>query len=249
MTLEDKTMKKFAALLLTLLMTLSLAACAGNRETPETDSPDAESRVSGEISALESSGDESSPESGDVRMNETEQTGQESEKDTAVEERKVLVAYFSATNTTEGVAEHIANGLNADLYEIVPEDPYTDADINYNDDNSRSTIEMNDPSARPAISGSVENMEQYDLVFLGYPIWWGEAPRIVSTFMESYDFSGKTIVPFCTSGGSGIALSASGLEQLTSGAAWLDGKRLNGSDSQDTVMEWVNSLGLGVRAE
>ena len=182
-------------------------------------------------------------------MNETEQTGQESEKDTAVEERKVLVAYFSATNTTEGVAEHIANGLNADLYEIVPEDPYTDADINYNDDNSRSTIEMNDPSARPDISGSVENMEQYDLVFLGYPIWWGEAPRIVSTFLESYDFSGKTIVPFCTSGGSGIASSASGLEQLTSGAAWLDGKRLNGSDSQDTVMEWVNSLGLGVRAE
>lgn len=104
MTLEDKTMKKFAALLLTLLMTLSLAACAGNREMPETASPDAESRVSGEISALESSGDESSPESGDVRMNETEQTGQESEKDTAVEERKVLVAYFSATNTTEGVA-------------------------------------------------------------------------------------------------------------------------------------------------
>lgn len=82
-----------------------------------------------------------------------------------------------------------------------------------------------------------------------YPIWWGEAPRIVSTFLESYDFSGKTIVPFCTSGGSGIASSASGLEQLTSGAAWLDGKRLNGSDSQDTVMEWVNSLGLGVRAE
>ena len=105
---------------------------------------------------------------------------------------------------------------------------------------------MNDPDARPVISGSVENMEQYDTVFIGYPIWWGEAPRIASTFMESYDFSGKTIVPFCTSGGSGIGSSASNLERLTSGATWLDGRRLNGSDSQDTVMEWVNSLDLNL---
>lgn len=103
---------------------------------------------------------------------------------------RVLVAYFSATNTTEGVAEHIVNGLNADL--------------NYNDNNSRTTIEINDPKARPVISGSIENMEQYDIVFIGYPIWWGEAPRIVSTFVESYDFSGKTIIPFATSGGSNL---------------------------------------------
>ena len=134
--------------------------------------------------------------------------------------------------------------MDADLYEIVPEEPYTDADLDYHDNNSRSTVEMNDPSSRPSISGSVENMEQYSIVFIGYPIWWGEAPRIVSTFMESYDFYGKTIVPFCTSGGSGIGSSASNLEKLTSGATWLDGQRLNGSDSQDTVMEWVNSLGL-----
>ena len=105
---------------------------------------------------------------------------------------------------------------------------------------------MNDPDVRPAISGSVENMEEYDIVFIGYPIWWGEAPRIVSTFMESYDFSGKTIVPFCTSGGSGVGSSATNLEQLTSGADWLAGQRLNGSDSQDQVMEWVNGLGLNL---
>ena len=157
---------------------------------------------------------------------------------------KVLVAYFSATNTTQGIAEHIANGLSADIYEIVPEEPYTDADLNYNDNNSRTTIEMNDPNARPAISGSIENMEEYDVLFIGFPIWWGEAPRIVSTFMESYDFSGKTIVPFCTSGGSGMGSSAANLEQLTSGAQWLAGQRLNGSDSQEQVMEWVNGLGL-----
>ena len=239
-------MKKFAAFLLTVMMVVSLAACAGNSEPTEINSPDVQSSVSEETSVSESSTAEFEPESEATQPDDTEETESAPETDTESEGTKVLVVYFSATNTTEGVAEHIANGLNADIYEIVPEDPYTDADLNYNDNNSRTTIEMNDPNARPAISGSVENMEQYDIIFVGYPIWWGEAPRIVSTFMESYDFSGKTIVPCCTSGGSGIGSSASNLERLTSGAAWLDGRRLNGSDSQDTVMEWVNSLDLNL---
>lgn len=239
-------MKKFAAFLLTLMMAVSLAACAGNREPAETNSPAVESSVSEETSVPESSAAESQPVTEATQPDETERAEPAPETDTEAEGTNVLVVYFSATNTTKGVAEHIANGLSADIYEIVPEDTYTDADLNYNDNNSRTTIEMNDPSARPAISGSVENMEQYDIVFVGYPIWWGEAPRIVSTFMESYDFSGKTIVPFCTSGGSGIGSSASNLEQLTGGATWLDGRRLNGSDSQDTVMEWVNSLDLNL---
>ena len=239
-------MKKFAAFLLTVMMVVSLAACAGNSEPTEIKSPDAQSSVSEETSVSESSTAEFEPESEATQPDDTEETEPAPETDTELEGTKVLVVYFSATNTTEGVAEHIANGLNADIYEIVPEDPYTDADLNYNDNNSRTTIEMNDPNARPAISGSVENMEQYDIIFVGYPIWWGEAPRIVCTFMESYDFSGKTIVPFCTSGGSGIGSSASNLERLTSGATWLDGRRLNGSDSQDTVMEWVNSLDLNL---
>ena len=228
-------MKKFAAFLLTLIMVISLAACAGNGEPAETN-----------FSDVESSAAEYAPETEASQSDETENAESASETETEAEGTKVLVAYFSATGTTKGVAEHIANGLNADIYEIVPEAPYTDADLNYNDNNSRTTIEMNDPSARPAISGSVENMDQYDIVFLGYPIWWGEAPRIISTFVESYDFSGKTIVPFCTSGGSGIGSSASNLEKLTEGATWIDGQRLNGSDSQDTVMEWVNSLGLNL---
>lgn len=160
------------------------------------------------------------------------------------QESKVLVAYFSATGNTEKVAEHIAKGLNADLYEIVPEEPYTDADLNYNDNNSRTTIEMNDPDARPAITGNVEDMDQYNIIFIGYPIWWGEAPRIISTFIESYDFSGKTIVPFCTSGSSSIGSSAESLEQLSNGSHWLSGERLSGNDSQNTVMDWVNSLDL-----
>ena len=222
-------MKKAIAILLSLTMILGLAAC-GNSAS-QTEQP------STEDTSVESKADTNSAENS---------TDMENTDNQDVQDHKVLVAYFSATGTTKGVAEHIANGLNADIYEIVPEDPYTDADLNYNDNNSRTTIEMNDPNARPAISGSVENMEQYDIIFVGYPIWWGEAPRIVSTFMESYDFSGKTIVPFCTSGGSGIGSSVSNLERLTSGATWLDGRRLNGSDSQDTVMEWVNGLDLNL---
>ena len=222
-------MKKAIAILLSLTMFLGLAACgnsASQTEQPSTEDTSVESKA-------------------DTESAETS-TNMENTDNQDTQEHKILVAYFSATGTTKGVAEHIANGLNADIYEIVPEEPYTDADLDYNDNNSRTTIEMNDPDARPVISGSVENMEQYDTVFIGYPIWWGEAPRIASTFMESYDFSGKTIVPFCTSGGSGIGSSASNLERLTSGATWLDGRRLNGSDSQDTVMEWVNSLDLNL---
>lgn len=217
-------MKKAIAILLPLIMIFCLVACGNS---------------AGQMESV----NESNTENAELSDTETQQPEAETPEE---QENKVLVAYFSATGTTEGVAEHIANGLNADLYEIIPEEPYTDADLNYNDNNSRSTIEMNDSSSRPAISGSVENMEQYDIVFIGYPIWWGEAPRIVSTFVESYDFSGKTMVPFCTSGGSGVGSSVSNLEQLTSGATWMDGRRLNGSDSQETVMEWVNSLGLNL---
>ena len=165
------------------------------------------------------------------------------------ETSNVLVVYFSATNTTKGVAKHISEALNADLYEITPEIPYTSADLDYHDDGSRSTIEMNDSSSRPAISGSINNMEQYDIVFIGYPIWWGEAPRILSTFVESYSFSGKTIVPFCTSGGSGVGSSASNLERLSDGGAWLSGTRLSGSASRNDVVSWINGLGLDVVAE
>jgi len=222
-------MKKAIVILLSLTMILGLTAC-GNSAS-KTKQPSTEDTF------VESKADTESAETSTNMENTDNQDAQE---------HKILVAYFSATGTTKGVAEHIANGLNADIYEIVPEEAYTDADLDYNDNNSRTTIEMNDSDARPAISGSVENMEQYDIIFVGYPIWWGEAPRIVSTFMESYDFSGKTIVPFCTSGGSGIGSSASNLERLTSGATWLDGRRLNGSDSQDTVMEWVDSLDLNL---
>lgn len=173
-----------------------------------------------------------------IRVKEASSSGTESGQ------KKVLVAYFSATNTTEKVAGYIADSLNADVYEILPAVPYTAADLDYGNDNSRTSIEMNDPNSRPEISGSVSNMDQYDIVFIGYPIWWGESPRIVSTFMESYDFSGKTVIPFCTSGSSPIGSSAANLQKLAPNAQWLSGRRFSGSASRESVVSWVNGLNL-----
>lgn len=236
-------MKKLTTVLLAGFMALSLTACSGNNAdiNSKTSAPES---ASNKTSAEHGTNDSGNASNG----SETESNGGSS-TDHISDTVKILVAYFSATNTTAGVAKNIADSLNADLYEIVPENPYTSADLDYYDDNSRSTVEMNDPDSRPAISGSVENMAQYDIVFIGYPIWWGEAPRILSTFAESYDFSGKTVVPFCTSGGSGVGSSAKNLEKLTSGATWLSGKRLNGDDSRSTIAEWINGLGLNITAE
>ena len=156
----------------------------------------------------------------------------------------VLVAYFSATGNTENIAEHLVSILDADLYEIVPQVPYTYEDLDYSNSDCRANREQNDPTVRPAISGGVEDLEDYEVIFLGYPIWWGDAPKIISTFLETYDFDGKTIVPFCTSGSSSIGGSVSDLEALTDGATWLEGQRFSGSASRETVSQWVDSLGL-----
>lgn len=233
-------MKKITALIMAILIGATLTACGGSSSSAETNSVASQSNQSAE----KTEGSDTT-----MSMTDSKETQETEPVQTTESGSKVLVAYFSATGTTEGVAQEMASALGADLYEIVPAEPYTDADLDYRDDNSRSTIEMNDPSARPAISGSVENMEQYDIVFLGYPIWWGDAPRIVSTFVESYDFSGKTIIPFCTSGGSGIGSSGSNLEKLTSGATWISGERLSGSSSHTEIVDWLNGLGLDLKAE
>lgn len=157
------------------------------------------------------------------------------------QEAKTLVVYFSNTGNTKTIAEYISEELGADLFEIIPAVPYTSADLDYNDSSSRSTIEQNDSSSRPEIANTVENMEQYDTIYLGYPIWWGRAPQIMSTFLESYDFDGKTIVPFCTSASSGIGSSDTNLHGLTSpGTNWLAGKRFPGGASRDAVAEWLS---------
>lgn len=167
-------------------------------------------------------------------------TGTEKQED-SMNRAKTLVAYFSATNTTRPLAEYAADILGADLVEIVPEVPYTDADLAYYT-NGRADREQNDSSARPTISGSVENMADYDVIFLGYPIWHGQPPRIISTFLESYDFAGKTIVPFCTSHSSGY--SDSSIKSLAPGANWITGRRFAGGTSRGTMEEWINGLEL-----
>ena len=140
---------------------------------------------------------------------------------------KTLVAYFSASGTTAHTAKEIAQAVDADLYEIRPAQPYTTADLDWNDKRSRSTVEMNDPACRPENAGAVENMEQYDTIFVGFPIWWYVEPRIVDTFLESYDFSGKTVIPFATSGGSGISRAEKSLREHCPKANWKQGKLVN----------------------
>ena len=155
---------------------------------------------------------------------------------------KALVAYFSATGNTETVAKQLQAVLDADGYEIVPEEPYTADDLNYNKDDCRANKEQNDSTARPAIAGSVENMDDYDVVFIGYPIWWGKAPKIIDTFLESYDFSGKTIVPFCTSGSSGIAGSLNEIQSAAPNANWETGRRFSANATETDLQDWGNGL-------
>lgn len=147
--------------------------------------------------------------------------------------KKVLVAYFSASGVTARTAKKMADAAGADLYEIRPEEPYTSADLDWMDKKSRSTLEMNDPDCRPAVAEPVRNMEQYDTVLVGFPIWWYVEPRIVDTFLENYDFAGKTMIPFATSGGSGIAKAEKSLQAHCPDATWKKGQLLNGSGAAD----------------
>ena len=158
--------------------------------------------------------------------------------------RKILVAYFSASGETARLAKTVAEVTGGDLFEIQPEVAYTSADLNWNDKHSRSTVEMNDAGSRPAIADEVADMEQYDTVFVGFPIWWYQAPRIIETFLESYDFSGKTVIPFATSGGSGMGKTAEILKASCPGAAVDTGKRLSSRESAASVRKWVESLGI-----
>lgn len=156
---------------------------------------------------------------------------------------KILVAYFSAGGTTAGVAKNLARAAGADLYEIKPAVPYTNADLNWTDKKSRSSIEMNDKSSRPALADKAADMEAYDTILLGFPIWWYVAPAIINSFLESYDFSGKKIVLFATSGGSGFGETVAGLKSsVAADTTIVEGKLLNGKSSVDDLQKWVESV-------
>lgn len=155
---------------------------------------------------------------------------------------KTLVAYFSASGVTQSAAQALAQAAGADLFEIKPAQPYTDADLNWMNKKSRSSLEQNDPASRPAVAETCEQMADYDLILLGFPIWWYTAPVIVKTFLEQYDLTGKRIVLFATSGGSGLGRSADDLKASCPGASIRNGKLLNGRLSQKELANWVKSL-------
>lgn len=155
---------------------------------------------------------------------------------------KKLVAYFSASGTTAAVARTLAEAADADLYEIKPQTPYTSADLDWTNKKSRSSVEMNDKSFRPPLAGRDSHVEDYDTIFLGFPIWWYTAPTIVNTFLESYVFTGRTIILFATSGGSGLGQTAADLKSSAPGAVIREGKLLNGRQSRESLASWVSSL-------
>ena len=155
---------------------------------------------------------------------------------------KVLVAYFSATGTTARAAQKVAAATGGELYAVTPAQPYTDADLDWHNAQSRSSVEMNDPKARPALGGKRLDVSGYDIVFIGYPIWWDLAPRIINTFIESHDLKGKTVVPFATSGSSSIAGSAAALKRTYPALNWKEGRLLNRADEK-TIRTWIDRLG------
>ena len=223
-------MKKTISLILALMLTLALTAC-GAKETQTQEAP--------APATTETVTPAETPAPTEPPTTTVENAAAEAEQ---TAEGDVLVAYFSATGTTKGVAEKLASAVGGDLYEIVPAEPYSDADLNWNDRESRSTKEQDDKSARPGIASEALDLSGYETIYVGYPIWWGEEPRIMDTFVESYDFSGKTMIPFCTSGGSGIGSSGRNMEQLTGGATWLDGSRFGGGVSEDELRAWADGL-------
>ena len=190
------------------------------------------------------SGAASSPEKAAPAASTSSASASSSQGATQTAGTKTLVAYFSCTGNTKALAGTAAKVLGADEFEIVPEQAYTSEDLNYNDETTRATVEMKDESARPAIKNKVDSMEKYDTIVIAYPIWWGQAPRIIDTFMESYDLNGKTVVPICTSISSDIGSSGDYLHQFAPNATWKDGQRFDRGASEAEVKAFFAGLGL-----
>lgn len=230
-------MKRTLSLLLSLVMALSLAACSGN----ENSSSSQVSSAAPESSAAESSASKSSSEA----PSSSEVSSQVQAGETA-SGSNVLVVYYSATGNTEQVAQYIADSTGGDLFELEPVDPYTSDDLNWTDDNSRVSQEHADESLRDVelVADTVDNWDQYDTVFIGYPIWWGIAAWPVDGFVEANDFSGKTVIPFCTSSSSGLGESGQLLADMAGTGDWQEGQRFSSGASQEDVQSWIDELGL-----
>ena len=239
-------MKKLFSVFMVLALVLGLAACSSKN--------DGEGASQGTVpeSSVQTVRDESSADEdadGTEASSDTQESAQMEPGESSPEETegaKALVVYFSATGNTKAVAETLAELQGADIFEIVPKQPYTDEDLNYNDRTTRATAEQNDPNVRPAISGSITDFEQYEVVYVGFPIWWGDMPRILYSFFDAYDFSGMTIAPFCTSGGSGLSGTPGTIAELESGATVLDGLHVSDSaadSAESSVSQWLADIG------
>ena len=218
-------MKRILSIIMTFFLMMSLAACG--------------SKAQSEVKTTETPAEEQKESSEPANTAEPEAAGKETE---SASHSDVLVAYFSATGTTRGVAEKIASLTGGTLYEILAAEPYSDDDLNYNDSSSRSTKEQNDKNVRPAIGSEDLSLEGYTTIYLGFPIWWGEEPRILDTFAEKYSFDGITVIPFCTSGSSGIGHSGTNMEALAGSGTWLEGKRFSGNVSEAYLQSWIDSM-------
>ena len=231
-------MKKLAAIFLSLAMVLSLAAC-GNSSSNETSEPEtSDSAVSSETQEPSAA-----PESAEPAESTEEPSSQ---PETEGEEGGTLVVYYSATGNTEQVANYIADITGGDLFELEPVEPYTSDDLDWTDDNSRVSQEYYDESLRDVelVADTVENWDSYDTVFIGYPIWWGIAAWPTDGFVEANDFTGKTVIPFCTSSSSGLGESGELLAELAGTGDWQEGMRFRSSASEADVQEWIDSLSL-----
>ena len=235
-------MKKMISIIAVAALTFALTACGGSSQAAATDTQAAEN--SAPAAAEEQKETAEAAEQTEVQPEAAQETAEEpaNEAPAATDHSDVLVVYFSATGTTEGVAERIANVTGADVYEILAAQPYTEADLNYNDNSSRSTTEQNDKSVRPEIGSEDISLEGYTTIYLGFPIWWGEEPRILDTFVEKYNFDGITVIPFCTSGSSGIGRSGSNMEELAGSGTWLEGERFSGGVSEEELKSWIEGL-------
>ena len=238
-------MKRTLSLLMSLVMALSLTACGGN----ENSSSSQASSSAPESSAAESSASESSSEASSEISSEAPSSSEVSSQAQAEDTgsgSSVLVVYYSATGNTAQVAQYIADSTGGDLFELEPVDPYTSDDLNWTDDNSRVNQEHEDESLRDVelVADTVDNWDQYDTVFIGYPIWWGIAAWPVDGFVEANDFSGKTVIPFCTSSSSGLGQSGELLAYMAGTGDWQEGQRFSSGASQEDVQSWIDELGL-----
>ena len=227
-----------------LLLMISLAlVCAGCGSAPAQTASEPVPAQAPEQAPAETPApaQEQAPTEAPAPVQEPESTTQTAAAEEAAEAEahsSVLVVYFSATGTTRGVAERIAALTGADLAEIVPAQPYTTEDLNYNDRTTRATVEQNTPDVRPEIANEI-SLAGYTTIYLGYPIWWGQAPRIISTFVESHDFTGMTVIPFCTSGGSGAGRTGETLGEQAGTGTFLSSTRLSGGISDSELQSWL----------